>query len=59
MVSLDDQEYTITDSTKTYTIPDWTIAPNYCPLTYDYVIADITNVPGEKAITRDGKIFSI
>ena len=59
MVSLSDQDYTITDSIQTYTIPDWTIAPDYCTLTVDYNIADITNVPGVKAITRADKTFSI
>jgi len=56
---LTNQEYTITDNTKTYTHPDWTISPSYCPISYDYNIADITTLPNVKAITRSAKIFSI
>jgi hypothetical protein len=52
LVSLTDQEYTITETAKTYTQPDWTIAPSYCPFTYEYTIADITNVAGATAISR-------
>jgi hypothetical protein len=56
--TLTNQEYTITDTTKTYTHPEWTIVPSYCPFAYTYDIADITNVSGVKAISRTGKIFS-
>jgi len=58
--ALDDQQYTITDTTKTYMHPEnWVITPDYCPLTYIYDIAKITNVPGATAITRVEKTFSI
>ena len=57
---LTNQVYTITDTKKTYKHPDWTISPNYCPLSYTYDIADITNVLGAKAISVESeKIFSI
>ena len=56
--TLTNQEYTITDTTKTYTHPEWTIVPSYCPFAYTYDIADITNVSGVKAISQTGKIFS-
>ena len=56
---LTNQEYTITDNTQTYTHPEnWVITPDYCPLSYTYEIADITDMPGESAITRDEKTFS-
>ena len=59
-VALENQEYTITDTTKTYTHPEnWVITPDYCPLSYTYEIADITNMTGASAITLDGDIFSI
>jgi len=57
--ALENQEYTITDTTKTYTHPEnWVITPAYCPLSYTYEIADITNMPGASAITRVDKTFS-
>jgi len=39
--ALANQEYTITDNTKYYTHPVFSISPSYCPLTYTYDIADI------------------
>ena len=58
--ALEDQSYTITGLKKTYTHPEnWVITPGFCPLTYTYDIAEITNVPGATAITRDKKTFSI
>ena len=57
--TLTNQQYTITDSTKHYTHPDFTISPSYCPFTYSYDIADITNVANVKAISRTNNVFSI
>jgi len=59
-VPLTNQVYTITDTPKTYRHPDWIVSPSYCPLVYNYAIADITNVSGAKAITVEtDKTFSI
>ena len=56
--TLTDQDYTITDTAKTYTHPEWTIDPSFCPFTYDYVIADIVDVANVKAISRIDNIFT-
>ena len=36
------QEYTITDISKTYTVPDFTPNPAWCAITYSYSVADTT-----------------
>ena len=33
-----DQEYTITDTAKTYQIPAFTWAPPFCPITYSHTV---------------------
>ena len=42
------QEYTITDISKTYTVPDFTPDPAWCAITYTYSVVDAA---GDAAVT--------
>jgi len=54
--TLEDQSYTISDKNHPdYTHPEWTVAPAYCPVSYEY---DYTPLPGGATlIDRDGETF--
>lgn len=52
-----DQTYTITQAALSYTHPDFTADPSYCPITYSYAIEDLNN--GGTPITNSGKDFTI
>jgi len=42
---LDAQEYTITDTAKTYTIPVFISDPAWCAITYTYTVTDVSGSP--------------
>ena len=46
--TLTSQEYTITDTAKTYQIPVFTANPAWCEITYTYTIADVS---GDAAVS--------
>ena len=35
-VDFENQSYTLTDTGRSYTHPDFSISPNYCPIDYSY-----------------------
>jgi hypothetical protein len=53
--TLENQEYTITDTDARYTHPDFTVDPAYCPLTYSYNSGEISNVSGQSAVFDIGQ----
>ena len=48
--TLSNQEYTITDTAKTYKIPAYTPSPSWCSITYTY---QITDSAGDAAVSFD------
>ena len=56
-VAMENQSYTLTDTDKSYTHPDFNISPDYCPVDYSYSIqafVDGSNTLAT-AIDQDGK----
>ena len=55
------QVYTLSDmSGPTYTHPEFTVVPNYCPLTYTYSETYLTDANGntDTAISRTDETFT-
>ena len=55
--TMENQSYTLTDTDQSYTHPDFSISPDYCPVDYSYentVFTDGSNMSAT-AITQDGK----
>ena len=54
---MENQSYTLTDTDQSYTHPDFSISPDYCPVDYSYentVFTDDSNMSAT-AISQDGK----
>ena len=58
--ALTDQTYTLTTTGATYTHPEFSVAPSYCPLTYTYSETTLTDGNGDidSAIDRTDKTFT-
>ena len=56
-VAMENQSYTLTDTGKSYTHPDFSISPDYCPVDYSYEDTKFldNSEMDATAIEQDGK----